>query len=203
LSEAALDGPQLGVRGFPFLQGETIYLNKAFFKSNILCRTHNNRLSNVDQAGVDAFTALRNLASPTAPRKSKIDGPLFERWLLKTLINIEVVSDFTIKPSLEIVQRAFGARPLPSGSGLFHSGRVGQKISIEDRMTYRRKIFDVNGTKQVCAASFMICNFEFLFTLGEPRFAPGARRPMHHPQKFVNRETLVTFSWSRDPKIAG
>src|ERR1051326_5722962 len=73
VSAATIRGPEVGLRGFPFQEGSTYYLPKGQFKSNILCRKHNNELSQVDQAGADAFTAIKTIISSSAPRKSKID----------------------------------------------------------------------------------------------------------------------------------
>src|ERR1700680_4266000 len=44
VTEAAFPGPELTVRGLPFLEGSPITIHQSLFKSTILCRKHNNSL---------------------------------------------------------------------------------------------------------------------------------------------------------------
>jgi hypothetical protein len=74
----------------PVPSRNSLKLHKRQFKSNILCRKHNNELSPVDEAGTNAFETLADLASGKRLRRRKIDGHLFERRLLETLINMEM-----------------------------------------------------------------------------------------------------------------
>src|SRR5437764_6825917 len=53
-------------------------------------------------------------------KKNKIRGELFERWLLKTFINIELLANFNTHIPPELVEIAFGRRPFFPKSGLFY-----------------------------------------------------------------------------------
>jgi hypothetical protein len=120
LSEASFTGPEVVIKGLPFCEGQTVVIPKNKFKSNILCRSHNNALSPVDEAGVKAMKALEDaLSGKTARRKDKIQGNLFERWLLKTLVNFELLADFNRRPTRDVVEIAFGLRPFAANAGLF------------------------------------------------------------------------------------
>jgi hypothetical protein len=140
LTASTLRGPELGVRGLPFLNGETIRIHKDHFKSNILCRSHNNALSPVDEAGTVAFELLRKAEG--GGLGYTLNGSLLERWFLKTLINFEVAASFSVRPPLDIVEIAFGHRQFGGKSGLFHVSQAeplsdGQ-VEIDERVSYTR-----------------------------------------------------------------
>jgi len=73
--------------------------------ANILCSAHNSQLSPVDEAAGQAIRALRSFMeaqglrqhlsgrSWTGVLRSKLNGPLFERFLIKTLVNMTVARD--------------------------------------------------------------------------------------------------------------
>jgi len=210
VTEAAFPGPELTVRGLPFLEGGPITIHKSQFRSNILCRKHNNSLSPVDQAGVDAFVAFRSITEGRSLGKKKIKGDLFERWLLKTLINLETVSNFNVRPPLELVERAFGRKAFPQNSGLFFLAKVDWRIPAEDRLTYWRMTSDVPDSNDIRGGRFTCNGFTFLLMLGavvDPSSPvtfvdyEGATtdviRPMHRPRRFntSNPRTFVAFSW--------
>ena len=62
VTENLFIGGTIGVKGFPWCQKTPKLIRKEEFTSNILCERHNNMLSQVDQAGIDAFAAFRKLA---------------------------------------------------------------------------------------------------------------------------------------------
>ena len=210
VTKAVFPGPELTVKGLPFLEGSAITIHRSQFKSNILCRTHNNSLSPVDQAGVDAFDAFKSITKGRSSGKKKIEGDLFERWLLKTLINVETVSDFSARPPLELVERVFGKKPFPQNSGLFFLGKIDWHIPAEDRLTYLRMTSDAPNSKDILGGRFTCNGFTFLLMLGaviDPAspvtFAnhEGATtdviRAMHHPRRLNtdNAKSFVAFSW--------
>ncbi len=95
-------------------------IGKSATSSNILCKTHNNQLSDIDSEAGKMKTAIKEiqicLANPDPmediERYPKIvNGLLLERWCLKTLINCLVVNN-SYKPSWDIVEITFGIRPL-------------------------------------------------------------------------------------------
>jgi hypothetical protein len=78
----------------------------ASYTANILCRKHNSDLSPVDDAGTLTFATFRAMTTVYNNRsdmlryglwiggfdviEQNIEGPGLERWLLKTLINMEL-----------------------------------------------------------------------------------------------------------------
>ena len=169
VSESTLPGSQINLRGFPFLQGRTLTLDKKHFKINILCKRHNNALSKVDAAGTVSFNRLRDAAKPDLGPYT-INGTLFERWLLKTLINMEVVADFKVKPRRDIVEIAFGQRTFEPNAGLFFL-REGSDLQLGDeRVSYTRLTEDGRNDK-IIGGRFTVRNFELLLTLGPNPFS--------------------------------
>ena len=71
-----------------------------------------------------------------------INGPLLERWFLKTLINLSVGGEWPIDsqekgtPSRELVEIAFGRRQFENWAGLYVAGRAGEKIDSMDRFNF-------------------------------------------------------------------
>jgi hypothetical protein len=189
------------MEGFPFCQGRPVTIPKSQFKSNILCRKHNNQLSPVDQVGGSVFDALAGITAGTLVTKRKCNGSLFERWLLKTLINFELImTNFDAMPPLELVDRAFGKRPFLDGSGLFYMGREGLYIpSEEGHVTYMRLTYenqnDIRGGLFLCNA------FAFALMFGAPDSSEGqvfqSMNILHHPRRFVRSDSKasVIFGW--------
>lgn len=210
LSKSTLDGPEITVRGFPFLQGKTLTLDKGQFKSNILCRKHNNQLSPVDEAGTNAFDTLSDLAGGRPPRRRKIDGQLLERWLLKTLINIEMITtDFETRPPRQLVEMAFGIEPFPLGAGLFFLGKIGTLIPNESRLIYQRQMSDRPNANDIVGGRFSCHGFQFLLMLSgnidpalplelanQDGIVVETTRPMRHPHRFnLGASHYVVFRW--------
>ena len=205
VTESTLQGPQLNIRGFPFLHGNTITLHKSQFKSNILCQKHNNALSQVDEAGTVAFNAVRDSAGPNPRRKNKINGILLERWLLKTLINMEVLADFNVRPARDIIEIAFGKRVFAPNAGLFFLGYSFDPDLGDERVSYTRLVEDGAGNK-IVGGRFKFRSFDLLLTLAGNPFpelqivANGGEvtsvKPLHHPRRLVfGNSNFVAVSW--------
>jgi hypothetical protein len=118
--------------------------------AKVLCRKHNNSLSSVDKAGIDAFQALREYrklnVSPYAAKSTTrlaVDGPLFERWVMKTGINTIAaqgmkVADGQINlepPAATLVRPVFGETDLEAPFGLYHAAVVGEPLGPSDELT--------------------------------------------------------------------
>jgi hypothetical protein len=197
LTESTIQGPELSVRGLPFLQGKTITLHKSQFKSNILCRKHNNGLSQVNQSGKDAFEALGNATSVSPRPKNKIDGTLVERWLLKTLINMEVVSNLSFRPPLEIVEMALGKRAFSPNAGLFFVGTADTDDLGEERVTYIQALDGSASPPTIAGGWFRLRRFRFMLSVCNlnPETVKEAKW-CHHPRRFEFKDgNFLAFSW--------
>jgi len=102
-------GKEICINGLPWCRTRSITMPPRNFTANILCRKHNSDLSLIDDAGLATFKAFRDagaeqdarhryLSSGLAPYRfpvlqHEVDGYNFERWLLKTLINMELAGD--------------------------------------------------------------------------------------------------------------
>lgn len=67
----------------------------------------------------------------------EVDGPLLERWFLKTIINMAVGQSLPIglgaapsRPTMELVEMVYGRRPIASPRGLFCVARPGNEHSF-------------------------------------------------------------------------
>jgi len=122
--------------------------------ANILCTKHNSDLSHVDDGGAAAFDAFRQMMRISNIRKGmkgritnvvrhECDGPLLERWLLKTLINISYDGEKPIgegasvgNPTDQLVRIAYGLEPFPLGAGLSMIVRVGMRLNSNDTVKF-------------------------------------------------------------------
>ncbi len=169
-----------------------------------MCRAHNNALSEVDEAGAVSFDRMRDATEPGASQYT-INGTLFERWLLKTLINMEVVADFNVQPPLDIVEIAFGQRTFASNAGLSFLRESLDPELGDERVSYTRLVED-GARKKIIGGRFNFRRFELLLTLAINPFsdlqiaAAGGEvstvRPKRHPQRFVyGNSKFVAVNW--------
>lgn len=183
ISECLFDEKEIMVQGLPWCLDQPKSIGKANLTRNILCKAHNSALSELDSAALDAFNVFREStklssarlgirARSLSLRKFVINGPLLERWFLKTFINVALGQPFAIGPgqhdrgvpSTELVEIAFGQRSFEKPSGLYLSGYAGEKEVSEDRVKIVTKS---EGANLVAAAfSFRGCRF-FLNLLPE------------------------------------
>ncbi len=101
--------------------------------SKMLCKTHNNALSDYDAAGLAMYMALELLdLEPRIPIPNrfikKIDGDAFERWMLKALVGglysgiLRLPPGMSMKdvqPTLDFLHILYRGAPFPTGTGMF------------------------------------------------------------------------------------
>jgi len=93
ISAGIFEQKTIFVQGFDWCKNEK-EVGISNITSKILCEKHNNGLSEVDQFGIDAVRIIESVlpenvqSISTSNRKDYIDGYNFERWLLKTAINL-------------------------------------------------------------------------------------------------------------------
>ena len=165
ITKSTLPAPRVLIEGFPFQAGQPVVLHKNEFSTNILCRYHNNNLSSVDQAGTSTFEALTNSASDDPRKKNVVRGLMFERWLLKTLINIELLANFNTRIPSEFVRRVFGNESFPLQSGLYFIGQQRNALTAEERITFTR-LHDPTQNGSIVAGMFTVGGFKLLLALG-------------------------------------
>jgi hypothetical protein len=127
ISGALFADTSLEVRGLRPAGGGLIHVGKASLTANILCTTHNSLLSPLDSEAAALSRAIARMQEGESTTHS-IKGPLLERWLLKTLINLLAAKWLGrwYVPAPDLVDIVFGRISFPGNSGLYvsHNTRV-------------------------------------------------------------------------------
>jgi hypothetical protein len=161
--------------------------------ANILCVAHNSSLSPVDAAAGHAMAAFRGLVDAQERRRRipprcwpfvyrfQVNGALFERFLLKTLINMVVARDpghswpgglAHDQPPLNLVEAALGRRVLRQPAGAHFLGDPGDQI-ISGREGLEAFSL-VSDTNECHGAAFLFRGFPFFLWLLEDRSPYGS-----------------------------
>ncbi|MFZ3211983.1 MAG: hypothetical protein WA188_10740 [Terriglobales bacterium] len=155
VSQCLFEDDQIMVQGLKWCLNEPKSIGSSSLVAKILCKNHNSGLSDLDAAALQAFNVFREsirlnqvrekLKRPPTHwniKRMEIDGPLLERWFLKTLINLTFGGEWPIgsnvkgTPSRELVEVAFGRRQFEHGAGLYLAGRAGEQIDSMDRVNF-------------------------------------------------------------------
>lgn len=91
LSECLFPDGAVHVSGFDWCRGETKSIGINGLARQILCKTHNSALSETDSEAKKAVAVFQRSKPPYATDplgNNEVDGHKFERWLLKTAINL-------------------------------------------------------------------------------------------------------------------
>lgn len=128
--------------------------------AKILCRKHNSALSPLDAEAGRLAEILLSSARGQEIGRPEIEGPLIERWALKTLIN-GLVSGWSDKrkwyPDERIVRAIYGMEVVPDGCGLYSidgdtndlTSRVDAQVAPYWGMPAGREKFLVGGQVRV------------------------------------------------------
>ena len=185
-------GDQVDVFGFPWCKDVTKRIGLASLTGRVLCTHHNSRLSPIDQAGIDAFVAIRD-ADELCDRRNRqrphrkwrvrrfdLSGMDLERWFLKSTINLALSQKSALtwaatgRPledvPLEVVEVAFGARAFAKPRGLYCVGRVGQTVVATEGISFAPLIQDGNS---MVGGMFGFRGMNFLVYFGD------AELPVH------------------------
>ncbi len=180
VSQCLFETQTVMVQGFNWCLSEPKQIGLANLVGRILCKRHNEGLSDLDAAALNAFKAFREgirlnqvrgkLKKPICwnVKRLEINGPLLERWFLKTLINLSVGGEWPMgsgvkgSPSRELVEIAFGKRQFEHGAGLYVAGRAGEKIDSMDRVNFTPMTDDANV---LVAGRFIFGGYTFFLSL--------------------------------------
>lgn len=189
------------VHGLPWCKDAPKRIGIASLTQKMLCRSHNSDLSPVDTAGTTAFGAFGETAD-LAYRRSKqrpyprwkrrmfrVDGPLLERWFLKTTINLVIAQDSQLRWALtgervrevpsELVKAAFGVSMLSKPMGLYSVSTPGERITVRETMEFSPLIHENTG---LVGGLFTFRGHRFLIyfstnPLPQPLTLPGSGMP--------------------------
>jgi hypothetical protein len=106
-----------------------------------------------------------------------IDGYLLERWFLKTMVNLEVVGKQEIaigqgasepgRPSMGLVEIAFGRKRFEGRAGLYCLGQVGDTVDLGEHLRYVPWIQDSDRASTLIGGEFWFYGIGFLLWLRE------------------------------------
>lgn len=131
---------RIRITGLPWATNQDKAIGAASFVANILCRRHNGLLSTIDAEAGRVAAELRSLRSSEPLDRIQLDGPLLERWVLKTAINVLFGQKLRFgreQATLELpppwlVAIAFGRSRWPPMKGLFLCGFGEATVDFED-----------------------------------------------------------------------
>jgi len=135
ISKSIFEQQFIYAKGLSWCKNEEKKISIASLTKKVLCEHHNNQLSKIDQAGINAIRVFEQLlpehirSTKTPPESQIIDGLNFERWLLKTAINLTYEGEMHLgvgmtdselgKPSPYLLQVVFGDLPFTHQLGLY------------------------------------------------------------------------------------
>ncbi|SHN40551.1 hypothetical protein SAMN05192549_11112 [Duganella sacchari] len=154
--------PKVQVQGYSWCKHEPKVVGIEAITSKILCKGHNNSLTDLDAAAGHAFNAIRehcyreNQHRKVSPLSelmvppAVIDAKLLERWLLKTLLNLSFKGDLFIGedgtekgvPPKSLVDTCFGSQPFEGKAGMYVAANLGMWIRSTDTIQFAPLIKD-------------------------------------------------------------
>ncbi len=170
------------VKGLPWCATEFKTIGLSSFVKKALCREHNSRLSEVDNAAIEFRKTLCEIVDLSSERGKlppqqwsletfTANGLALERWCLKTLITIAIdggnsIGDGDTGPGTvprELVEIAFDLRRFqPPHAGLYWMGNAGTDISVAEGVEIAT--FS-NVTKRISGARISYWGFGILLML--------------------------------------
>jgi hypothetical protein len=142
------DPKTVTIKGLDYCLDTSKVIGINAFTANILCFKHNSGFGPVDAAGRDFIDKMNSLGKEHRQRselpslnwmvlRHEVDGGLLERWFLKSIINVASLKNWPIgaptappgRPTLELVEIAYGKRSFTGGGGLYGALRLGEDLS--------------------------------------------------------------------------
>jgi hypothetical protein len=184
VSKGLFSGNAVEMFGFEWCKDKPAQIGLTNATAKILCKTHNNQNSELDDAAKDGFDAIREMLTLSDERQKLkpglwniktyvLDGRKMERWFLKTLINLTFEKDHPIgrdstvagKPSDRLVRIAYGLEPFQGKAGLYHAVQRGSSFSLNEKVGFMPIYNRLND--HVEAAAFSFYGFQFVLFLEE------------------------------------
>jgi hypothetical protein len=212
VSRSVIGSGDVEISGFAFLKGETRTIAGERLLAKMLCKHHNTALSPLDAAAGHFYKVLsafneRGLMRAQGARKRggidmyEVDGPLVERWMLKTVINLMFDTDDEVeygwRPPEMWVRCAFGASVFPVKCGFYllegeGVSRISQHstISILPRTRSAR-----DGT--LIGGQFRLANLQFVLAM-EPLHISHQRcyrMPVIKDKPSVDLYQIIHIRW--------
>jgi hypothetical protein len=230
------DAKLLFIQGMDWCKSELKEVAKKSLVKNVLCASHNSRLSVLDEEAIRVSKVfqegvrLQEVRDHLTVRRwsvarFEVDGPLFERWFLKTLITLACDGDKKIgpdsleigRPSPQLVRVVYGLEQFRGRAGLYLLSNPGLTCKFEDRFEY----LPMEHRDCLPGALLVFRGHPFFIYLSPAGITDDAElalpgpwpfgamanggvnvRPMFHPRKIRfdcqgRRSHEVTLFWSR------
>ena len=177
ISKGIFEQQFIYVSGLHWCKGEEKKISIANLTSKVLCEHHNNKLSTVDKAGINAirifeqFIPKQYRSVQTTPESDIIDGLYFERWLLKIAINLTYKGEMHLgfgmtdsipgMPCPHLLQVVYGNLPFAHKMGLYTFCYE----TIEKFKVGTISITPIHQNNQIGGFVFHIRGFDFFLSL--------------------------------------
>ncbi|HEX9396851.1 MAG TPA: hypothetical protein VF943_08960 [Burkholderiales bacterium] len=142
----------------------------------MLCKKHNQALSPFDAeaAKLKNFLVEEFLEKPQADNAIRVNGQLFERWALKTMINLGFVEALDLQqrsqllPPPQIVEHLYQGVRRGRGAGLYYVASSVATEKLERGLSWRA-VSDGNNPLAIVGMTFMFFGLHFVYMLPERR----------------------------------
>ena len=110
VSKGLIDPNGVIIRGLPFCDDEFVKISVSSLKANILCKRHNEMLSELDTEAKRFRDGLfaRRADTNESHLPIRISGPRFSRWIAKTFCNFMVIGKHPLDNGF--IRHSFGSR---------------------------------------------------------------------------------------------
>jgi hypothetical protein len=236
ISKSIFEHQFIYAKGLSWCKNEEKKISIASLTKKVLCEHHNNLLSEIDQAGINSIRLFEQLlpedirSTKTLPKSQIIDGLNFERWLLKTAINLTYEGEIHIgvdmtdskpgQPSPYLLQVVFGDLPFTHKLGLYTLCYS----SLEKFRVGSISFTPIHQNNKIAGILFHLRGFDFFLSL-YPGHAPpqlstlgigddgkipkyiAEAIPEYRKEKIVafndkNERLEVLFEWKNQPAIS-
>ena len=215
LTAGLWSGDSVSVIGFSWCKDAPKDVGIGSLTAKVLCEPHNNDLSDVDTAAIDAFAAIRGaveLANKRAGKRARkwklrrfeADGPRFERWFLKAAANLCAMAETTNTWDLSggplktipkpIVSAAFGDSSLPAPMGLYCATQVGEQVEHKLGVSFAPLM---EGAGSVVGFVFTFLGMRFLLWTSNRALPEALVLPGAHEAAWRRSELLYHLAYAR------
>lgn len=167
--------------------------------SNVLCETHNRRLTGLDSAAGTFFRAVdaADKRPATLPAITTVDGTLIERWFLKVMCGLAAKVGFNNSTVPEKWKQMLSGEPWPNGWGLYVPTPTRSQVLATE--FYLETLVNPD-TREVKAANLRVAGVCFSLLLGRPDSpaAWGIYRPRGLIFRNEQNEKQIEFAWPVD-----
>jgi hypothetical protein len=181
VSDGVLDSESVTVIGLPWCRDvpKTIGLKSAV--AHILCSKHNSDLSQFDsEASKLSKFLVKSFRDPHQDHAISLNGYLFEKWALKTFLNLGYLRALhreqpnSLVPPESLVRYIYNGESIPDGTGLYHvSGTIGPE-NLEAGVFWN-SIRTVQRPNEVVGLTMLFYGIRFVVTIDAVRSEEAIR----------------------------